>query len=127
MNGYGAPTELSIYGVPASLWATWSQFTKDKYMLQYNADVSGCFDHGDGRSTCYNEDTGDWEILAYTYTYGVDEVTGWEAVETGEKVNETIEEAQELYDTAKDAIPAVLETGAILGVLAAFLLLSKGR
>jgi len=113
MNGYGAPTELSIYGVPASTWATWSQFTKDKYMQQYVADVSNCFTHGDGRTTCYNKDTGDWEILAYTYTYGVDELINGEAVETGETFNEvkdTIidvvedlpEDLQDIYEEGKD-------------------------
>ena len=109
MNGYGAPTELSIYGVPASTWATWSQFTKDKYMQQYVSDVSNCFTHGDGRTTCYNKDTGDWEILAYTYTYGVDEVTGLEGEEIGEDVNVIIdtlkdvpEDIADLYEEGKD-------------------------
>lgn len=113
MNGYGAPTELSIYGVPASTWATWSQFTKDKYMQQYVSDVSNCFTHGDGRTTCYNEDTGTWEMLAYTYTYGVDELTGLEGEEIGETFNEvkdTIidvvedlpEDLQDIYEEGKD-------------------------
>jgi len=126
MNGYGAPAELSIYGVPASTWATWSQFTKDKYMQQYVSDVSNCFTHGDGRTTCYNEDTGNWEALSYTYTYGMDELLNGEAVEVGETFNEvkdTIidivedlpEDLENLYEEGKDyATIAILLGVAVL-------------
>ena len=78
-------------------------------MQQYVADVSNCFTHGDGRTTCYNKDTDTWEMLAYTYTYGVDELTGLEGEEIGEDVNVIIdtlkdvpEDIADLYEEGKD-------------------------
>jgi len=131
MNGYGAPEEALIYGVPASLWATWSQFTKDKYMQQYNADVSNCFTHGDGRTTCYNKDTGDWEMLAYTYTYGVDEVINGESEQLVTDVKEFYEEGkediEEFFDDTLDTAKQAANTALILGALAGLALLSRGR
>jgi len=131
MNGYGAPEEADIYGVPASTWAAWSQDTRDRYMMQYNADVSECFTHGDGRTTCYNPDTTDWEILAYTYTYGVDEVINGESEQLVTDVKEFYEEGkedvQEFYEEAKDTVTEAANTALILGALAGLALLSRGR
>lgn len=120
MNGY---QEETIYGVPYSTWASWSQDTKDRYLMQYNMpdpwETGDCFSHGDGRSTCYSNQS-DAEILAYAYTYGTDEVINGEAVETGQKVNAFL-------DDPLGPIMPVVETGVIVAVLAAILLLSKGR
>jgi len=132
---YGDPEpEALIYGVPVSLWDTWSQFTKEKYLQQYNADVSYCFTHGDGRTTCYNKDTGTWEMLAYPYTYGVDELINGEAVETGETVNELVEDVEVFLDETKETLEETWETAQetgktvlILGALAGLALLSRGR
>jgi len=117
MNGYGAPM---MYGVPMATWNSWSAFTQQKYLQQYNAEDpfgegGNCFTHGDGRTTCYNENTGDWEIVAYTYTYGVEEVTGDDVithdtgVEVGEDVNVVLdavsdlpEDLEDLYEEGKD-------------------------
>ena len=106
-------TEETIFGVPIETWNSWSQFTKDKYMQQYDAvDPFGeegyCFTHGDGRTTCYNRDTTTGEMIAYTYTYGVEEVTGDDVithdtgVETGETTNEILEELEDLPEDLKD-------------------------
>lgn len=129
MNGYGAPT---MYGVPIATWNSWSASRQQLYLQDYNREdpweTGDCFSHGDGRTTCYNPDTGDYEILAYTYTYGVEEVTGDDVithdtgVETGETVNAIIEtledlpeDLQDLYEEGKDyATIAILIGVAVL-------------
>lgn len=115
MNGYGAPM---MYGVSAVKWNSWDAHTQQLWIQDWNRTKA--------QATYYQEQGFGYDV-AYTYTGVVDAILGTEAVETGEKVNETIEDAQEFYEDAKEAIPAVLETGAIVGVLAAILLLSRGK
>ena len=136
MNGY---REETIYGVPYSTWASWSSDTKERYLMQYDPDATsdlpaGCFTHGDGRTTCYSEGITDAEMLAYTYTYGVDE---WifkgdhdTAVETGELTNETMEEVKEYYENPSklyEPFQEPIETGIILAALAGLVLLSRTK
>lgn len=107
MNGYGAPT---MYGVPVAEWNSWSAFTQQKYLEDYNRT--------DAQATYYTMDTkSDAWKAAYTYTGIVDAVTGLEAVETGEDVNQMVEDLQEkagdVLDTGKD----VVIIAAIVGVL----------
>ncbi len=130
MNGY---QEETIYGVPISTWQSWSAFTKEKYLEGYQNEPVNCFTHGteDGgyRVTCYHGDTTDLEKLAYTYTYGVEEITGDDVithdtgVETGEDVNEIIETIQDLPEDLKDIYDEGKDyaTLAILIGVAAFL------
>jgi len=106
MNGYGAPM---IYGVPANTWNSWSAHTQQLWLQDYNRT--------DAQATYYQDQTFLYDV-AYTYTGVVDAVLGTEAVETGEFVNETIEDIKEkagdVLDTGKDITLIALGLGALI-------------
>ena len=110
MNGYGAPT---MYGVPVATWNSWSAYTQQKYLEDYNRT--------EAQATYYTmEDKTLGYQVAYVYTGVVDAVLGTEAVETGEDVNQMVEDLQEktadVLDTGKD-ITILLAIGAALILL----------
>ena len=142
MNGNGGilASEETIFGVPVSTWEGWSESHRIDYLEQYGAvDPFGpeghCFTHGDGRTTCYTQETTTGEILAYTYTYGVEEVTGDDVithdtgVEVGEDVNEVIDTVIEVIEDLPEDLQDIYEEGkeyATLAILVgAAVLLSK--
>jgi len=119
------PLTSTIYGVPMATWDTWTLDRRAKYLQQYDAPdpfASGdCFTHGDGRTTCYSDQT-DLEKLAYTYTYGVDTLTGLEGEQIGADLNATVEDT-------KEKISDALQTGsdvAFAGLVLAGLYLLRG-
>ena len=100
MNGYGAPT---IYGVPYATWNSWTAQHQQKYLEEYNRT--------DAQQTYYQDQTLGYD-LAYVYTGVIDAVLGTEAVETGEDVNQMVEDL-------KEKTADVLDTGKDIGILIA--------
>jgi len=107
MNGYGAPT---MYGVPMATWNSWSAYTQQKYLEDYNrTQEQADYYKWESQSLPYN--------LAYTYTGVIDAIFGTESVETGEDVNQIVEDlkdkSSEILDTGKD-ITILLALGGLL-------------
>ena len=110
MNGYGAPM---MYGVPAATWNSWSAHTQQLWLQDYNRT--------DAQATYYQDQSLGYDV-AYAYTGVVDAILGTEAVETGEFVNETIEDIQ---DKAADVLDTGKDITILLAIGAAILLLSR--
>jgi len=115
MNGYGAPM---MYGVSAVKWNSWDAHTQQLWLQDYYRTEA---------QATYYQNQGFGYDVAYTYTGVTDALLGTEAVETGETVNQFIDDSQEFYEDAKDTVAGAANTGLILAVLAGLALLSKGR
>ena len=85
--------ELHPYGVDLRTWVTWNDRQKELWIQEYNRT--------DAQQN-YATDL-DWQTgTAYAYTGIVDSILGTEAVETGERVNETVDYVQDIPDRLDD-------------------------
>jgi len=114
MNGGGGQT--MVYGIPVTLWNSWAKGydgslgelspQQQLWLDEYNRTPEQQ-NYVDTKSDAFN--------LAYAYTGIIDYFTGWEAVETGEKVNDEI--IPYIDDVVSDPLNQSLVLAVLLGGL----------
>lgn len=104
---YGGMVGPISHGVPTEMFYGWSDLDQDKWVQDY-------YRTQEQQDYSLMEDKSSGYQAAYWYTYLTDVILGTEAVETGERVNETIED---VHDAVTDPVNQTVALALGLGLL----------